>query len=99
MRGGKKKWTGALVKEVNQVARTADVAADGADGFAERAHLDVHAAVAIQMVNGAAAPAAEDAGGMRVVHHHDAIIFFGQVAERGEIGDVAIHGKNAVGDE
>src|SRR5277367_6047870 len=36
---------------------------------------------------------------MRVVHHHDAIIFFGEVAKRGEIGDVAIHGKDAVGDQ
>ena len=36
---------------------------------------------------------------MRVVHHHDAVVFFGEIAESGEIGDVAVHGKNAVGDE
>ena len=36
---------------------------------------------------------------MRVVHHHDATIFFGEVAERGKIRDVAIHGEDPVGDE
>src|SRR5579863_8084847 len=99
MRSGEKEGAGALVEKIDEVARAADVTAERADGSAERADLDIHTSVAIEMVNGAAAAIAEDAGGVRVVNHHDAIIFFGERAEGREIGDVAVHGKYAIGDE
>src|ERR1700690_620062 len=99
MQSEKKERAATVAEEVYQVARAADVAADRTDGFAERADLNIHAAVAAQMIHGAATAIAEDAGGVRVVYHHDAIVFFGEIAERGERGDIAFHGKNTVGDE
>src|SRR5690348_17686368 len=99
MGSGQEKGTSAMTEQVNEVARAANVSADGADGFAERADLDVDASVAVEMVNGAASVASENAGGMGVVDHHDAIVFFGEVAKLRERSDVAFHGKNAVGDE
>ena len=95
----KKEWSAAMIEKIDEIAGAADVSADGADGFAERADLDVNAAVTAEMIHGAASVASENAGGMRVVHHHDAIVFFSEVAKLREGGDVAFHGKNAVGDE
>ena len=86
-----------MIKEVNQVARAANVSAERADGLGERTHLHVNAAVHVEVVNGAATIAAEDAGGVCVIHHHDGAIFFGEIAERGQRTDIAIHGKDAVG--
>ncbi len=39
------------------------------------------------------------AGGVGVVDHHDGAIFFGEIAERGQRADVAVHGEDAVGDQ
>src|SRR4029077_10876511 len=99
MGGGKDERPGAMIEELDQLARTADVASERADGFAERADLDVHAAMAAEMIDGTAAAAAEDAGGVGVVDHHDAVEFLGEVAELRQRGDVAFHGKDAVGDQ
>ena len=51
------------------------------------------------MVDGAAPVAAEHAGGVRVVDHHDGAVFFGEIGELRQRADVAIHGEDAVGDE
>src|SRR5580658_2952250 len=99
MRGGKKERPRALLQKIDQIARAADVATDRSNRFAERTDLDVHASMAIVMVNRAASAAAEHARGVRVVHHHDAAIFLREVAKRREIGNVSIHGENSVADE
>src|SRR5579862_394796 len=99
MRSGKQKGPSAQIKKIDQVARPTNVAAHDADGFAQRTDLNVHATVAIEMVHSAAAAAAEHAAGVRVVHHHDAVVFFGQVAQLRQRGDVAIHRKDAVGND
>ena len=36
---------------------------------------------------------------MRVVYHHDAVVFFGKVAKSRQVCDVTIHGENAVGNK
>ena len=51
------------------------------------------------MINGAAAVAAQHAGGVGVIHHHDGAVLFGEIAQRGQRADIAIHGEDAVGDE
>ena len=79
--------------------RAADVAAERADGLRQRADLHVDLAVHVEVIDGAAAVAAEDAGGVGVVDHHDGAVLF---AERGELvdgADVAVHGEDAVGDD
>ena len=51
------------------------------------------------MIDAAAAVAAEDAAGVRVVDHHDGAVFFGEVGEFVDGADVAVHGEDAVRDE
>src|SRR5207302_11326187 len=80
MRSREQKWPGAVVEKINQVARAANVAAERADGFGERADLDVHAPVDVEMINGSAAVAAQHAGGVSVIHHHDGAVLFGEIA-------------------
>ena len=61
--------------------------------------MDINAAVASEMVDGAAPAASQHARGVRVIHHHDAVISFGKIAERRQIGDTAVHGENPVGNQ
>ena len=72
-----------MVEEIDQVAGSADVAAQRADGFGQSSHLNIHAAMDVEMVDGAASVASQDTGGMSVVDHHDGAVFLGQIAERG----------------
>ena len=51
------------------------------------------------MINGAAAVTAQHAGGVGVIYHHDGAVLFGEIAERGQRADIAIHGEDAVGDQ
>ena len=76
-----------------------DVAAERAHGLRQRAHLDVDAPVHLEVVHRAAPVPAEHAARMRVVHHHDAAGLFGQVAQRRQRPDIAVHAEDAVGDE
>ena len=78
--------------------RAADVAAERADGLRERADLNIHAAVQIEVIHRAAAVAAQDAGRMGVVDHHDAAVLLGEFGKLRQRADVAVHGKHAVGD-
>src|SRR6516162_12827 len=99
VRSGEEKWPGAEVEKIDQVVGTANVATHRADGFAEGAHLNMDAAMAIEMVDGATTAAAEDSAGVSVVDHHDAAVFFGEIAKLWQRRDVAIHRKDAVGDD
>ena len=99
MRSRKQERPRAVVQKLDQVAAAADVPAEHADGFRERAHLHLHAPVQAEMVDGAAAVAAQHAGGMRVVHHHDGAVLFGRFHQAGQRADVAVHGEHAVGDQ
>ena len=52
-----------------------------------------------EVIDGAAAIATQNAGGVRVVDHHDGAVFLGNVAELRQRADVAIHREHAVGDQ
>ena len=99
MRRREQKRPRAVIEKVDQIAGAANVSAESADGFRERADLNIDAAVHVEVIDGAAAVAPQNAGGVRVVDHHDRAVFFGQVAERGQRTDVAVHGEDAVGDQ
>ena len=88
-----------MVEKIDQVAGAADVSAERADGFRKSSDLDIHASVDVEMIDGAAAVAAENAGGVGVVDHHDGAVFFCEVAQARERADVAVHGEDAIGDE
>ena len=47
----KEERAGAVVEEVDEVFGAADVAADGADSFRERADLDIDAAMAVEVID------------------------------------------------
>src|SRR6185369_1149441 len=83
MRRRKEERTAAVIEEVDQVASSANVSAQRTDGLGERAHLDVDATVLVEVIDGAATLAAQDARRVRVVDHHNGAVFFGDVAEAG----------------
>ena len=58
-----------------------DVSAERADRLRQCAHLDVHAAVHPEVVDGAAPVAAKYAARVRIVHHHDRAVLFGDGAQ------------------
>ena len=91
VRSRKEKWPRAEIQKIDQVPRAANVSAHRADRFTQRTHLDVHAAVALVMVHGPAPAAAQHPRSMRVVHHHDAAIFFGKVAKLRQRRDISVH--------
>ena len=104
VRGGEEEGAGAVVEEVDEVAGAADVAAKGADGLGEGADLDVdcfgvEVGCVSKMINRSAAVAAEDAGGVGVVDHYDGAVFVGEGGELVDGADVAVHRKDAVGDD
>src|SRR5216684_2950560 len=98
VRGREQEGTPAVIEPLDEVARAAHVAAHGANGLAERTHLDIDATVTAEMIYSPPPVATEHAGGVRVVHHHDAVVLLGEVAELRQRRDVALHGKHAVGD-
>src|SRR5215469_1137390 len=51
------------------------------------------------MIHCAATIATKDAGRVRIVDHHDAVVLVGEVAQFWQWRDIAFHGENAVGDE
>ena len=91
--------TAAVVEKFDEIARAADVAAERADGLRQRADLNVDATVQIEVVDGAAAVAAQHAGGVRVIDHHDGAVLFRQRGQLRQRADVAVHGEDAVGDD
>src|SRR5271155_3430658 len=99
MRGREQKWAGAMIEEVDQVAGAADVSAERADGFGERSHLDVDAAMHCEMIYRATTISAEDTRGVGIVDHHDRSVLFCEIAQRGQRADIAVHREDAVGDE
>src|SRR5438105_7707554 len=99
MRGREQEWPGAMIEEVNQVTRSANVSTERADCLRERAHLYINPAMDVEVVDGATPVASQYAGGMGIIHHHDSAIFFGKLAKPRQRADVAIHGKYAVADE
>ena len=61
VRSGKEKRPGAVVKKVDRVARRAHVPAQRADGLRQGSHLNVDAAVQVEMVDRPASVAAQHA--------------------------------------
>ena len=99
MGGGEQEGPSAVVKKFDEIARAANVAAERSDGFRQRPHLNINASVQVEVVDGAAAVASQHAGGVRVVDHHDGAVLFRQRGQLRQCADVAVHGKDAIGDD
>ena len=88
----------ALAQPVDHLALARCVAARrAAQRLAERAGDDVDPALDAAMLGRAAAILADEADGMAVVDHHHGVVFLGEVADALQVGDDAVHRKDAVG--
>src|ERR1700686_246464 len=99
MRGREQKGPRTMIEKINEIARSAYISAQRANCLRQRSDLDIYAPVHAEVIDRAAAVAAQYAGGVRVVDHHDGAVFFGQVAESGQRANVAVHGEHAVTDQ
>src|SRR5579872_3769385 len=99
MRSREQEWPRPVIQKLDQATAAADITAEYADSFRECPHLDVHAAVQVEMIDRAAPVASEHTRSMRVVHHHDGAVLFRDLYQCRERADIAFHGENAVGDE
>ena len=88
-----------MVEIIDQIARAADISAECADCLGQRANLDVHPAMLVEMINRAAAIAAQYTRGVGVVHHHDGAVFFSKIAQAGQRANVTVHGEDTVGNQ
>ena len=78
-------------------ARRREPAGRAAERLAERAGDDVDLAQHAAVLDRAAAGGADEAGGVRVVHHHQRVVRARQLDDAVQRGDVAVHGEHAVG--
>ena len=78
-----------MVKVIDEVAAAADVSAKRADSLRERAYLNIDAAMAVEVIDGTASIATENAGSVRIIDHHDGSVFIGKVAELVDGADIA----------
>ena len=99
VRRREQKRAGAMAEEVDERAASGDIAAEHADRLRQRADLNVDAAVHAEVIDGAAAVAAEDAARVGIVDHHDGAEFLGERAQVRQRAEVAVHAEDAVGDE
>jgi hypothetical protein len=99
VRGGEEEWPSAVIEIVDEIARAADVAAECSNSFGQRAYLHIDALRAVKMIHTAATIAAENPGGVGIIDHHDGTVLVGDIAELVDGADVAVHRKDAVGDE
>ncbi len=78
--------------------RDGDIAAAAAaERFTECARQDVDPPHDATVLMRAATAGAHEAGGVRVVHHHQRVVFFGQIADALQFRDETIHREHAVG--
>src|SRR5271166_3729562 len=88
-----------MIKKIDQIASAAHISPEGADRLRQSTNLDVDTPVHPEVIDRATPVAAEYAGSVRVIHHHDRATFFGRLAQAGKRADVAIHREHAVGDQ
>ena len=72
---------------------------DDAKGLGKRADFHIDASVHMKVIDGAAPAFPKDSFAVRVVHHDHRVVFFRQLHQGRQRRDIAIHGKNAVGDD
>ena len=89
---------GTLAQQFHDLpAPTGVTAAGAAQRLSQRAGQNVHALPDREQFWRAASVLADKAYRVRVVHHHHGLIPIRQVADTVKLGDIAIHGKDAVG--
>src|SRR4051794_24896743 len=83
-------------QEVDDLVRSGDEAAAAGQRLGERAHPQVDAVLHAEQLGGAGAARPEDARAVGLVNHEPRAVALGQVADRGQRRDVALHREDAV---
>ena len=96
-RGGKDERARAINQKIGQRPRTANVAAGGAERFAEGSHLDFDAAGQSGRLGDTAAAGAIKPRGVGLIEHEPCAIAFFEIDQRAQWRLVAIHGEDALG--
>src|SRR6202020_3349523 len=99
MRSRKQKRPRPMIEKIDEIARSTDVSTQHSDGFRQSSNLDIDASVYIEVIDRAAAIAAEYARGVGIVDHHNCAVFFRDIAQAGQRADVAIHRKDSIADQ
>src|SRR5437588_124111 len=95
---GKKIRTRALTQQLHDFLSPCSIASCcAAQGLTQRAGNNVHAIFDITVFRGAAAAVSDKTHRVRVIDHHQGTVPVRKRANRAQIGNDAIHGKNAVG--
>src|SRR5450755_4169280 len=95
---GKQIRTRALAQQLDDFLASRSIASRGAaQRLAQRAGDDVHLGFDSAVFGRAAAAVAHETDCVRVVDHHQRPMPFRERADRAQIGDDSVHGKNAVG--
>src|SRR5580704_14989 len=95
---GKEVRPRALPQPLDDFLTRGDVAATAApQSLAEGAGENVDARRHATMLGRAAPGRSHETGGVRVIHHHQGVVTFGQVADLAQPGDEAVHGEYPVG--
>ena len=99
-RVGEQVGAGLLAEHRHDLAAAGDVAAGGAaEGLAERAGVDVHPVRDAGVFRRAGAGGAHEAHRVGIVHHDQGVVLLGEVADRFERGQEAVHREDAVRDD
>ena len=96
--GGVDEGAGAVLHQLDHRRGGAEIAAIAADRLRQRSHLQRHVGGGAGG-EGRAAAAAEDPDAVGIVRHQPGVVFAREPAERGEGGEVAVHGEHAVGED
>ena len=97
-RVGEQVGAAALTEHVDNFLAAGGEATHGtAEGLAQRAGIDVDAAVRAEELAHAVTRGAHNAGRVALVHHDEGVILFGQIAYLVHRGYVAVHREDAVG--
>ena len=83
-------------KELDDVLRPAHVAAEGAEGLRERAAMEVDLVLDAEMLGGAAAVLAEDAGAVGIVDEEARLVPVLELDDLGQRRELARHAVDAV---
>jgi len=96
----KEGWSAALDDEVDELLGARDESAGpAAESFAQGAGEDVDLADHVVVFLCASSGFAHDAVGVGVVDDEECVVLIAEFSECGEVGDVAFHREDAVGDE
>ncbi len=94
--GAEHEGAGLVPQVVDDVGPAGHEAPDGGQGLAAGTHDQIHLILQTEVLRGAAALLAQDAGGVGVVHHDPAPVLPGEADDLGQVGDIPLHAEDAI---